>query len=190
MIARIFDLVGEYWPVMERPPANAREMGGEAALEEASDHGEVDDPYLAADLGVEVQALPVDPIPDSQVPPDSFSETQVLENMNEDPTIHYVIDSQPYPDSQPFEETLPESEETLLTDTMLEVSEEDVPQEAANSEESPAQKDFDQSNLNESKLPSDPSDGKGLTAQKGKGLELDADDMELSEVQFRIQQLK
>lgn len=82
----------------------------------------LDDAALALELGVRVKAQPVTQVSDSQCPPDSFSETQVVgENQaecqlpqpdnTELPTLPYI------PETQLDPETL---ESEALTDTQLE----------------------------------------------------------------------
>ena len=123
---RIFDLVSEYWPVMVRGSAAESDSlelvhYPELAENDRDDAPVVDNDYddaeLALELGVQVHVRPVENVPDSQIPPDSFSATQVQDEVQPQEeaaqTLEYIPDTLLDPETQenqPDRLPLPEEE--------------------------------------------------------------------------------
>ena len=189
-IARIFELVSAHWPVMVKTPSSDSAPSkdeaeeAEAIKDDGYDDREFDDAKLAVDLGVQVNALPVEQVvPESQIPPDSFTDTLVVggeekpENPPEtsgpdDPTIEYLVDSQLPAPTELDPETPPK--EPVLSPTVL--------------EETPADPESMSQQVSEftSKEPSEPKDVQGTHEEKEKP----AEKLSLSDVRAQIQALE
>lgn len=129
IIQSLFNIISAHWPVMER----AHDYHHGDTLEEA-EQGEdlplddsLGDAELASELGVAVQALPVVPMPDSQIPETQLDESLPVEN----PSVpcdcgpeqisdgqDYILpdDQYPLPDELPVPEEHPSSSEGPLAD--------------------------------------------------------------------------
>ena len=174
---RIFDFVGEYWPVMVR---GAAPEGDSQELPEPAEP-ELDDAQLAIELGVHVQAPAVENPPDSQIPPDSFSETQIIRDDAKPPeepqTLEYIPDTLLDPETLPEEENPPDRLRLPEEESLPETMHEDTPPEETKPQDAP---------------PHEETGEKGGEVESNQGSDEKAkeQEMDLAAVQARIKQLK